>query len=95
MNSTRIAVCGGNREIRLNLIRSLTSAGTVPENPPVDLNMIYETENVDYIDCNIPAREYADFIAKLNMDFRLNFNPEDSDKPDIIWYCIDGKTGTS
>ena len=93
MNSTRIAVCGGNREIRLNLIRSLTSAGTVPENPPADLNMIYETENVDYIDCNIPAREYADFIAKLNMDFRLNFNPEDSDKPDIIWYCIDGKTG--
>lgn len=93
MNPTRIAVCGGCREIRLDLIRSLTPAGTVPKNPPPELNMIYETESVDYIDCNVPAREYAEYIAELNERFLQNFDPEAPDKPDIIWFCINGKTG--
>ena len=88
----RIAVCGGNEEIRLSLIRCLTPDGIVPERPESS-NRVYETETLDYLDCAVPAGEYRAFLSGINENFGIDFDPGDSAKSDAIWYCLDGKTG--
>ena len=83
--NTRIAVCGHNAEARINLIRSVTPRGTIPETPPTG-NVVYETENIDYLDCAVPVQE-------IGQRFEINFDSSAPDRADAVWYCLDGNSG--
>ncbi len=92
MMNTRIAVCGHDAAVRQGLIRNITPPGTVPETVPAGSQTIYETEEIDYLDCAVSPQKYEDFQKAIREDFELDFNSADSEKADVIWYCIDGKS---
>ena len=86
---SRIVVCGRPETEKAELLKTVIPADVIPTTHTYPVGTIYETPAATYFDCTMLPECGKDFFEQLNAAIPLDLAPDQQDKADILWYCLD------